>query len=430
MVGYKAITIFTGEEARSGNKPVSDVVIDYVRGLKIAARCMVVRGHAGCYENGEVATDRLEVLSYNMPICITIVVPEGEADEVLNHLDAMITEGLMAIQDLHVVRHKAKQSFFPRQLRVQDVMTLDPKSVLKDSPLSEAAKLVLSSVFTGLPVVDTKGKPLGIITQGDLIQKGGMPLRLGLLAESDENRLASVLKMLSGKRAEEVMTAPAVIIEEGQLLSDAVDRMLSKNVKRLPVVDDAGRLTGMLSRLDIFRTVMRESPNWKSFKTQNIQVDYVKRVGDILRRDIHTVLPETAIEEVIRVIDQNDIQRVAVIDDDGKLLGLISDRDLLCFFKTEEEGIWKYLSKVKPSLEKEKFPTNFQKRLAQTKAKNVMNTSLITVDEDMSIEDAIRIMAEMALKRLPVVDGNGRFKGMISRDSLLRTGFGANPRGG
>ena len=52
-----------------------------------------------------------------------------------------------------------------------------------------------------------------------------------------------------------------------------------------------------------------------------------------------------------------------------------------------------------------------------------MTTDLITVPEDMLIEDAICLMTEKAIKRLPVIDADGRFKGMISRDSLLRTGF-------
>jgi CBS domain-containing protein len=45
----------------------------------------------------------------------------------------------------------------------------------------------------------------------------------------------------------------------------------------------------------------------------------------------------------------------------------------------------------------------------------------------MLVEEAIWLMTEKRLKRLPVVDDNGRFKGMISRDSLLRTGFGRAP---
>ena len=53
-----------------------------------------------------------------------------------------------------------------------------------------------------------------------------------------------------------------------------------------------------------------------------------------------------------------------------------------------------------------------------------MTTELITVREEMLIEEAIALMIDKGLKRLPVVDNDRRFKGMISRDSLLRTGFG------
>ena len=52
-----------------------------------------------------------------------------------------------------------------------------------------------------------------------------------------------------------------------------------------------------------------------------------------------------------------------------------------------------------------------------------MRTDVSAVRETMAIGEAIRLMTEQRLKRLPVVDETGRFQGMISRDSLLRTGF-------
>jgi CBS domain-containing protein len=53
-----------------------------------------------------------------------------------------------------------------------------------------------------------------------------------------------------------------------------------------------------------------------------------------------------------------------------------------------------------------------------------MDAHPVTIREDALIEEAIRLMTEGRLKRLPVVDGGGRFRGLISRDSLLRTGYG------
>lgn len=425
MLNYKAIEIFTSEEARYLNKPVADAILQCIKALKIAARCIITRGVAGCYESGELATGRLEILSFNMPIRIYIILPAAQTDRALNALNGIVTDGIVALHDLNVLSHRTRNAFFPRQLLVRDVMTQSPESVTAGTALSDAARLLLSSIFTGLPVVDAQNRPVGVITQGDLIKKGGLPLRLGLLAESDQNRLESVLNELASRKAAEVMSCPAVMIAADRPLAEAVERMLTKGVKRLPVVDGAGRLTGMLSRLDIFRTVMREAPDWSAFKAQKIQVEHLKCVVDILRRDVHAVSPETPLKEVIRLIDGNDIQRVAVVDADGKLLGLISDRDLLRYFKLEQTGIWYLLAKVKNAFHQEACRVgDLQQCLAETTAGAAMTTELITVREEMLIEEAIALMIDKGLKRLPVVDNEGRFKGMISRASLLRTGFG------
>jgi CBS domain-containing protein/PII-like signaling protein len=423
MLNYKAIEIFTSEEARYRNKPVADAVMQSIRDLKIAARCIVTRGIAGCYESGELATGRLEILSFNLPIRIYIVIPAVEVERVLSALDGMINDGIVALHDLNVLIHRTHNAFFPRQLMVRDVMTADPQSVIAATPLSDVARLLLPSIFTGLPVLDERQRPIGVITQGDLIRKGGLPLRLGLLAESNRDRRESVLTQLASLRAEEVMSSEIVIIAEDRPLAEAVDLMLAKGVKRLPVVDGAKRLVGMLSRLDIFRTVMREKPDLNAFRAQKIEVEHLKYVGDILRRDTHAVSLQTSIEEVIRIIDDNDIQRVAVVDPEGKLLGLISDRDLLRYFKPQQEGIWHMLAKIKHPFKQEACESDLGQCLTETTAGEVMISELIKVREEMLIEEAIGLMIEKGLKRLPVVDDAGCFKGMISRDSLLRTGF-------
>ena len=427
MLDYNAIEIFTSEEARYRKKPVTDAVMQYIKDLKIAARCIVTRGIAGCYENGEVATGRVVVLSFNMPVRIYIVLPAAETDRVLDGLNGIVTDGIVALHQLNVLSHRTRSAFFPRQLMVRDVMTRNPESVTADTPLSDAARLLLSSIFTGLPVLDKRNRPMGVVTQGDLIRKGGLPLRLGLLAESDRNRLESVLSRLASRNVADAMTVPAVMIAEDRPLAEAVELMLAKGVKRLPVVDKARSLTGMLSRLDVFRTVMREAPDWYAFNAQHVEVAQLKRVGDILRRDVHTVSPETPLNEVIRLIDDNDIQRVAVVDAEGKLLGLISDRDLLRYFKPEQEGFWHLLAKGRHPSEQEACRTgNLQQCLSEATAGAAMTAELATAREETLIEEAISLMIDKGIKRLPVVDGDGRFKGMISRDSLLRTGFGGS----
>lgn len=424
MLNYKAIEIFTDEEARCRNKPTADAVVEYIRGLKIAARCIVTRGIAGCYESGEISTGRLEVLSFNLPIRIYIILPAAVTEKVAAELDAMIESGIILLHDLHVISHKTASTFFPRQLTVRDVMTAEPRRVSADTLVSDAARLLLSSVFTGLPVVDAEGRPVGIVTQGDLIERGGLPLRLGLLAESEQGGIESVMEALAQKRVGEIMTAPVVTIALDRPLIEAVDLMLSKNLKRLPVEDGKGRLAGMLSRLDIFTTVMREAPDWGAFKAQKVEVQNLRTVADIVRRDTLTVSPDTTVDKVIRIIDGNDIQRVAVVDGESRLLGIISDHDLLRYFKPNQEGIRHLFAKMTHPFNRSADTHDLEQRLSATRASEVMSADTISVQEETLIEEAIRLMAEKRLKRLPVVDDHNRFKGMISRDSLLRTGFG------
>ncbi len=346
MQQYKKIEIFTSEEARWQGQPLYEAILQFVHDLKIAARCLVTKGIEGSYENGEIATGRLEVLSYNMPVRITIIVPAVESARILSQAEEMVTDGIVAVQDLQVISHKTRGILIPRQTRVRDIMTPNPQKVKLDTSLAEVARLLLSSTFTGLPVVDEENRPVGVISQGDLIYKAGMPMRLGLLAASDPEKVRLSLRLSRPRQAKEVMTQPVVSIEQDKLVTDAVNLMLKKQVKRLPVIDADGRLVGILSRVDVFHTILRECPDWKAFQKQEIAVD-LRFVSDIMRRDTSTVLPDTPVEEVIRIIDCNDIQRVCVVDQEGYFLGLISDRDLLAAFSDRHPGIWDYfVSKI------------------------------------------------------------------------------------
>ncbi|MFA5112011.1 MAG: CBS domain-containing protein, partial [Desulfobaccales bacterium] len=287
-----------------------------------------------------------------------------------------------------------------------------------DTSLAEVARLLLSSTFTGLPVVDGENRPVGVISQGDLIYKAGMPMRLGLLAESDRDKVSAIMEALAPKQAREVMTQPAVTIEQDKLVTAAVNLMLKKQVKRLPVIDTDGRLVGILSRLDVFHTILRECPDWQAFQKQEIAVE-LRFVSDIMRRDTSTVLPDTPVKEVIRIIDCNDIQRVCVVDREGYFLGLISDRDLLAAFADRHPGIWDYFVNKISSAEH----TQLWEDLSAKTAREVMNSNIVTVRQDAPINEAIRLMLERAIKRLPVVDSQGKFKGLVSRDALLRAGY-------
>ena len=169
---------------------------------------------------------------------------------------------------------------------------------------------------------------------------------------------------------------------------------------------------------------MKEAPDWKTFGKQEIHVGNLRFVSDIMRRDVHSVSPDTSVEAVMQMIDANDIQRIAVVDQNGRFLGLISDSDILAAFSSDhQDGIWNYFASKLPFTERGQKHREFANLLQARTAAEVMNTTIVTIREDALIDEAIQVMIERGFKRLPVLNAAGNFKGMISRDSLLRTGF-------
>ena len=420
-IEYSRIQIFTSEEARHEGKPLYMEVVEFVRRQKLAARCLVTRGVAGCYENGEIATKGIEVLSFNMPLKIEILLPTPELDRVLPTLEAMVEDGMVEVEVSGVRQHRTVSRFIPRQLRVRDVMTSSPAAMKRDTPVSEVLHHLLHAHYNGLPVVDEEGRPVGMVTQGDLIGRAGVPVRKGLLLECDGGHLQGLLNELAQKTAMEIMTTPVVTVEEDQTLSAAVDRMVERKLKRFPVVDGKGRLVGVLSRFDVFRAISSNAPDWRKLR-RHVQVSEIRTVADIMDREAQTVLPEATMEEILRVMDSCDIQRVSVVDPKGKFLGIISDKAVLASFGENPAGLWSHLLEKLPFTEIGKHRREYASLVKDHTAQRVMRKDVFTVREDSLIDEAIRLMVDKGIKRLPVLDSEGIFKGMVSRDAILRGG--------
>jgi len=423
---YNVIEIFTSEDVKYQGKPIATAIIDCVRNSKIAARCIVSKAIAGCYENGEVASNNIELLSYNMPLKIEIILPSAELDMLLPKIEELVVDGIIAVEDMAVKTHRTTSKLIPSYLRVKDVMTANPICVTESTTAGEILTILLGANFNVVPVVDSNKRPIGIITQGDLIKKAGVPIHLGLLAEFEKSKVEQYLEGVASKKAKEFMSSPVKTVFEDKLLSEAVDRMIANNLKRMPVVNKEGHITGMLSRLDIFKIITAKTPDWKRFKNQNVKVSDIKYVRDIMERDIHTVKKNTPVDEIIRFIDSNEIEHVAVIDDSGHLVGIISDRDIVGFFAEHKAGLIDYLLARLPLSEISKRHEDLIKKTKMKIAADVMKSDLITVSEEARIDEAINLMVKHVIKLLPVVDENNIFKGMISRDALLRAGLHNN----
>jgi CBS domain-containing protein len=139
-----------------------------------------------------------------------------------------------------------------------DVMTQSTVTVAPDASIMHAIRLMLERRISGLPVVDHAGALVGMLTEGDLLRR----TELGTQRQRPRwiefligpGQLASEYVSASGRKVCEVMTTPVYSVAEDTPLTDVVQIMESKQVKRLPVVRD-NQVVGIVSRANLLRAL-------------------------------------------------------------------------------------------------------------------------------------------------------------------------------
>ncbi|XP_055806696.1 CBS domain-containing protein CBSX1, chloroplastic-like [Solanum dulcamara] len=150
----------------------------------------------------------------------------------------------------------------------------------------------------------------------------------------------------------------------------------------------------------------------------------VYTVGDFMTRkdDLHVVKPSTSVDEALEILVERRITGFPVVDNGWKLVGLVSDYDLLALDSVsgtggadanmfpEVDSNWKTFNEV-------------QKLISKTKGKvvgDLMTPAPLVVRESTNLEDAARLLLKTKYRRLPVVDSDGKLVGIITRGNVVR----------
>ena len=138
---------------------------------------------------------------------------------------------------------------------VRDVMTTSVIAVRGDTSFKEMAAMLGSSRVSGFPVIDQAGKVIGVVSETDMLIKEAdrashPELFAGLRRSRD-------LQKAAGVTAAELMTSPPVTIGPDEPVQHAAFLMYDRAVERLPVVDEAGHLVGIVSQVDVLSIFSR-----------------------------------------------------------------------------------------------------------------------------------------------------------------------------
>jgi len=144
-------------------------------------------------------------------------------------------------------------------MRVRDVMTRNVICIGPEDTILKAARIMLAKRISGLPVIDDRGGLVGMVTEGDFLQRSEIdterrrPRWLEFMV--GPGKLADEYAHASGRKVKEIMTKDPVTVGEDVSLGTVVELMERRQIKRLPVLRDS-RVVGIISRANLVHALV------------------------------------------------------------------------------------------------------------------------------------------------------------------------------
>jgi CBS domain-containing protein len=272
---------------------------------------------------------------------------------------------------------------------VRDYMTSDVVHVEIPGNRDDVLKILKRTGISGVPVIKHK-KIVGIITRKDLLRKPE-ETQLGLL-----------------------MTAKPLTIAPDADVSEAARLLVTKKIRRLPVVED-GHLLGLLSVADLIHAIAQ-----KKIKDE---------IKDTYTSQTFALWEETPLPVVGRVMEISGVDAIPILDAENRLQGIISERDLIRNSSIEDsvgvsdfsngtdddEWTWESIRDnhtISFGISKVQLP-NRPVKLAMIK-------NVVAVPANAEVSECALKMRRARVDQLPVVNGDKRLVAMLYDRELIK----------
>ncbi|MDD1748870.1 MAG: CBS domain-containing protein [Methanothrix sp.] len=255
---------------------------------------------------------------------------------------------------------------------VEDILSRDPLYIEDSTFLTKARQMIRDNHVRGLPVVNSKGIVLGIVTNQDMLR---------------------VTSTKSNVTVSGYMVQVPTITGQMDIL-DAARLMLKEKRTLLPVVESDEKLVlkGVVSLLDVFK---------------NLDLDNVpsKQVSEIMTTKVVTTRPDDPVTRIWDLMVEKDFTGLPVVKD-GKPIGMITRFDML-----------------KGSARISKESARKSADTMQMPVEKFMSSPLFSVKPEDSVSTAIELMLKHDVGRISVVDGE-KLVGIVDRNDLIKSYLG------
>ncbi|ASJ17464.1 inosine-5-monophosphate dehydrogenase [Thermococcus chitonophagus] len=254
----------------------------------------------------EVMTDKYAKIDINAPLSEAIGIIEKEDPDLILVFDGNVYKGVLT-QDL-IIRSHLKWD--PTKAKVRDVYK--PAPVVKpNDDLSHAAKLMLETDLRSLPVGESKAEIMGVISDMALLER--------VVAEEFGKR-----------KVEEFMTKDVITLSPDDTVAKALATMRDHGISRIPVVDEEGKLEGLVTLHDLIIRFIKPRFRAQAGELVGEKIPpFSMKLREAMIKGVITILPDATVREAVATMKDNNIDGLIVVDENNKVVGVLTVKDLL-----------------------------------------------------------------------------------------------------
>ena len=317
---------------------------------------------------------------------------------------------------------------------VTDIMTCDVMTLTLDDTLEMCLEFMIDNNVRHVPIMDVPTeegeKPYfaGVVSQRDLFRQ--ISPYIGKVGEEETDS-----KALRQQLAQIVTRNPKFVSPETQI-PEMVTIMVDNHVDMVPVLTD-GDLVGIVTTADIIKLFVRldairmlyvnSEPEGKNRRLVDLLAggsddvaaalsSVLRKVEDIMTGQVVCLKEQDNLAKAMKVMQKGEFRHVPVVGEDNRLLGIISDRDILRHLP---------MRRTQRRIEEKKFRSRLfdvdrEDSSLELHLGRVMSRHVFHVLPSCSFYEAVKMLDEMKISCLPVVDEEQRLHGIITVTDVMR----------
>lgn len=423
------VRIYLNERDQAGGQPLYLAALERLR-REGATGATALRGVAGFGAGSRVRTAGVADFS-PAPIVIEWVDRVERIARVLPTLDDLLPEALITVEDLNVYRAVLRSSGPFGDRTVGQMMAREVAAATLGMPLRAAAELMIERDQPLLPVLDDRGGVAGVLSDGDLARRGGLPLPVRLFGALGADERRAVLDLLGPGAVASILTSEPRSAYVESPVPLAISPMIEWGVHTLLVLDRDGRLAGLFGVEHALRAALRNPEPGSSgpansgpaggLGDQDSAGSPAIRAAEpptpvslVMQRAVPTIAAATGLAETLaRLLAAPE--RFLVVLDAGRPIGTLTDLYLARTLGEPLRSTW--LAALRsPAVP---LPATLPGGDELT-AGGLAELAPPSVDEHATQEVAIQHMLAGGHERLLVLDRDSRLVGLLARRGLLR----------